>query len=75
MQRVKRETPLYLESQIGIAAHPSRRPLRGLLRMRSNLLKHNNLMLRSERRERLEAWAASDSPISHSQYWAVMAWD
>ena len=29
-------------------------------RMRSNLLKHNNLMLRSERRERLEAWAASD---------------
>src|SRR6266700_2777739 len=28
--------------------------------MRSNLLKHNNLMLRSERRERLEAWAASD---------------
>jgi len=24
-------------------------------------LKHNNLMLRSERRERLEAWAASDS--------------
>jgi antitoxin component HigA of HigAB toxin-antitoxin module len=58
----------YLESQIGIAAHPSRRPLRGLLRMRSNLLKHNNLMLRSERRERLEAWAASDSPISHSQY-------
>src|SRR5882762_11211471 len=57
----------YLESQIGIAAHPSRRPLRGLLRMRSNLLKHNNLMLRSERRERLEAWAASDSPISHSR--------
>ena len=28
--------------------------------MRSNLLKHNNLMLRSEQRERLEAWAASD---------------
>src|SRR5712672_679422 len=54
---------------IGIAAHPSRRPLRGLLRMRSNLLKHNNLMLRSERRERLEAWAASDLPISHSQYY------
>jgi len=26
-------------------------------------LKHNNLMLRSERRERLEAWAASDSQI------------
>jgi len=25
--------------------------------------------LRSERRERLEAWAASDSPISHSQYY------
>src|SRR3979490_1652997 len=58
----------YLESQIGIAAHPSRRPLRDLLRMRSNSLKHNNLMLRSERRERLEAWAASDSPISHNQY-------
>jgi hypothetical protein len=38
--------------------------------MRFNLLKHNNLMLRSERRERLEAWAASDSPISHSQYWS-----
>src|SRR5713101_3505146 len=35
------------------------RPVGGLLRMRSNLLKHNNLMLRSERRERLEAWAAS----------------
>jgi hypothetical protein len=34
--------------------------LRGLLMMRSNLLKHNNLMLRSERSERLEAWAASD---------------
>jgi len=28
--------------------------------MRFNLLKHNNLMLRSERRERLEAWATSD---------------
>jgi len=38
------------------------------LRMRSHLLKHNNLMLRSERRERLEAWAASGSPISHRQY-------
>ena len=36
------------------------RPVGGLLRMRSNLLKHNNLMLRSERRERLEAWAASE---------------
>src|SRR6266436_3094485 len=35
--------------------------------MRSNLLKHNNLMLRSERRERLEAWAAGDSPMSHSR--------
>jgi hypothetical protein len=35
--------------------------------MRSNLLKHNNLMLRSERRERLEAWAASESGIAHSQ--------
>ena len=44
------------------------RPVGGLLRMRSNLLKHSNLMLRSERRERLEAWAASDSPISHSQH-------
>jgi len=32
------------------------------------LLKHNNLMLRSEPRERLEAWATSDSPISHSGY-------
>ncbi len=30
-------------------------------------MKHNNLMLRSERRERLEAWAASDSQISHNQ--------
>jgi hypothetical protein len=44
------------------------------------LLKHNNLMLRSERRERLEAWAASDSPSSHSQcraakkYWIVRIW-
>src|SRR6266700_4259306 len=36
--------------------------------MRSNSLKHNKLMLRSERRERLEAWAASDSQIQHSQY-------
>jgi hypothetical protein len=44
------------------------RPVGGLLRMRSHSLKHNNLILRSERRERLEAWAASDSPISHSQY-------
>jgi hypothetical protein len=26
-----------------------------------DLLKHNDVMLRSERRERLEAWAASDS--------------
>ncbi len=39
--------------------------------MRSNLLNHKNLMLRSERRERLEAWAASDLQISHSQYWAA----
>jgi len=31
--------------------------------MRSNSLKHNNLMLRSERRERLEAWAESGSQI------------
>src|SRR6266481_7568770 len=44
------------------------RPVGGLLRMRSSLLKHNNLMLRSERRERLEAWAASDSHIAHSRY-------
>src|SRR5580698_9480058 len=29
--------------------------------MRSNLLKQSNLMLRSEQRERLEAWAASGS--------------
>jgi len=29
--------------------------------MRFYLLKHNNLMLRSEHRERLEAWAANDS--------------
>jgi hypothetical protein len=28
--------------------------------MRSNTLKQSDLMLRSERRERLEAWAASD---------------
>src|SRR5450756_597528 len=25
--------------------------------------------VRHSRRERLEAWAASDSPVSHSQYW------
>jgi len=31
--------------------------------MRFVLLKHNDLMLRSERRERLEAWAASDLPF------------
>src|SRR6267143_6183861 len=49
------------------------RPVGGLLRMRSNLLKHSNLMLRSERRERLEAWAASDSPISHSQCWRTLS--
>ena len=29
-------------------------------------MKHNNLMLRSERRERLEAWAPSDSPLTSS---------
>jgi hypothetical protein len=46
--------------------HPSRRPLRGLLRMRSDLLKHDNLMLRSERRERLEVSTASDLHISPS---------
>ena len=39
------------------------RPVGDPLRMRSNSLKHNNLMLRSERRERLEAWAVSDSQI------------
>jgi hypothetical protein len=39
--------------------------------MRFNLLKHNNLMLRSERRERLEAWAASDQPISHRQHYGL----
>jgi len=32
--------------------------------MKFNLLKHNNLMLRSERRERLEAWAANDSDLT-----------
>jgi hypothetical protein len=36
-----------------------------LLRMRFNLLKHNNLMLRSERRERLEAWAACTVACGH----------
>src|SRR5471030_2049117 len=39
--RASRDACWYLESQIGIAVHPSRRPLRGLLRMRSNLLKHH----------------------------------
>ena len=47
-------------------SHPSRRPLRGLLRMRSSLLQHNDLMLWSERSERLEAWTARVSHISHS---------
>ncbi len=37
--------------------HPSRRPLRGLLRMKSLVLKQNNLMPRSER---LEASATSN---------------
>jgi len=60
--------PEVLESQIGIAAHPSRRGEDAAPQDEVNLLKHNNLMLRSERRERLEAWAASDSPISQSQY-------
>jgi hypothetical protein len=76
----------YPESQIGLAA-PSfetaaepvtgrafARPFGGLLRMRSKVLKQNNLMparaqLRSsleERTSRLEAWATSD--FSHSQY-------
>jgi len=31
--------------------------------MMPNLLKHSGLMLRSEQRERLEAWAASDPLI------------
>jgi len=31
------------------------------------VLKQNNLMLRSERRERLDSMATSDSLISHSQ--------
>ena len=53
-------------------APPSRRPLRGLLRMRSSLLKHIDLMLRSERRERLEAWAASELPFAHSQSYAAV---
>jgi len=43
------------------------RPVGGLLRMRSKVLKQDNLMLRSERRERLEAWAASGSLISDGQ--------
>jgi hypothetical protein len=70
----------YLESQIVIAAHPSRRPLRApphgkafIPGMRFNLLKHNNLMLRSERRERLEAWAASDSPILDTSHAVLCA--
>jgi hypothetical protein len=37
--------------------------------MRSKVLKQNNLMLRSEHRERLEAWATSGSLISDSQCW------
>src|SRR6266702_1958333 len=49
------------------------RPVGGLLRMRSNLLKHNNLMLRSERRERLEAWAASDSPSISTAHRLIVA--
>jgi hypothetical protein len=49
-----------LESEIGIAAILRDGPLRGSLGTRSSLLKHDNLMLRSERRERLDAWAAND---------------
>ena len=30
-------------------------------------------MLRSEQRERLEAWAASTLPIFHGQYWKARA--
>jgi hypothetical protein len=56
-----------MDTTHGLAAILRDAAKRPLLRMRSNLLKHNDLMLRSERRERLEAWAASDSPISHSQ--------
>lgn len=74
--REQQETPLWANGKCKLvpgitnpyAAHPSRRPLRSLLRMRSNLLKRNNLMLKSEHRERLEAWAASDSPLSNSRY-------
>jgi hypothetical protein len=36
------------------------------------VLKQNNLMLRSEHRERLEAWATSDSLILHSKYWSAL---
>jgi hypothetical protein len=39
--------------------------------MRSNLLKHNNLMLRSERRERLEAWQQATHRSLDSQYWSI----
>jgi len=38
-----------------------------LLRMRSNLLKHNNLMLRSERRS-VSKHGSKRQPISHRQY-------
>src|SRR5258708_36155698 len=53
--------PWYLESPIGIAAILRDASLRDAPQDEGNLLKHNNLMLRSERSERLEAWAASDS--------------
>jgi hypothetical protein len=64
----------YCNPSFETAAEPvigraSARPVGGLLRMRSKLLKQNNLMLRSERRERLEAWATSDPLISHSRYY------
>jgi len=38
------------------------------------VLKHNNLMLRSEPRERLEAWATRHSPISHSGHQLFSSW-
>jgi hypothetical protein len=44
------------------------------LRMRLKLSKHDNLMLRSERRERLEAWAAIDSPILYKRTRFVDTW-
>jgi len=53
------------ESQIGICSPSFETATSWPPQDEVNLLKHNNLMLRSERRARLEAWAASDSPSSH----------